>query len=159
MVTTNSFAIDNIQVNPHDFRYVDCLFSSDESERALGERSEQAYVEMMRRLKPILKYVANERGMDRNGFVIHYAKVYSDVVNHFDIVLTHAGFFGIWLKGTAQEPIDLQDENFWETLPFCSLLTGLQQMLEKAEEKKRQNADAIASRREFVEGILKDFQK
>lgn len=151
MVTTNS-CLTNL-----DFRAIDYLLSSDEGEKMLGERSKEAYEEVMGRLKPILKYVTNERRTDARCFYVHFTTLFTQ--DSEDVVMDWNGNLGVWPKGTDNEPVEIREENFWKYLPFCALLNGLREMLVKAEERKRQDLQAIATRREFVESVLADFQK
>lgn len=147
MVTTNSL----------DFRAIDVILSpANEEERILGERSKQAYEAVMERLKPILKYVATTRGVDKQCIVVHFAVALDEATQN--IIIDRNGNLGVWAKGASNEPCEFCTADFWEYLPFCSLLDGLRGMLAKAEEKKLQDARAIAARREHIEGVLESFK-
>lgn len=151
MVTTNS-------ATDLNFRVIDYRFSDEPEEQALYEKASAAYEEVMKRLKPILKYVATEQVYNHSGIVTMISRVCP--VENATVVLTRQGELTLLLdrdeKGRDGLCVSNQ-EDFWEFLPFCTLLTGLRDMLAKAEEKKREDVSALAERRQFIETVLVSF--
>lgn len=150
MVTTNSAA-------RLDFRAIDYRFSEEPEEQALYGKACEAYKEVMRRLKPILKYVATEQVYNYDGVLTMIARVCP--AENATVALARQGELTILdrdEKGSDGLCWSSQ-EGFWEMLPFCTLLTGLRDMLAKAEEKKREDISALAERRQFIETVLVSF--
>jgi len=145
MVTTNS----------KDFRAIYYRFSTEPDERALYKQAEAAYEKVMRLLRPILKYITIETGFDEFAITVRFATVIS--IAQGVVIIDREGH--LRLRDRDSSLCEWRTVDYWDTLPFCDLLAGLSDILAKAEEQKRLEAQALKMRREEIVNILKPFMK
>ena len=144
MVTTNS----------EEYRAIDYLMSQQAEEYDLGVQCQMAFAEIMRRLAPILKYIATEHIPTQNAILTKAVAVIK--TSDLDVILDWRGKFQ---QKNSDGLYEIMQDDGWLYLPFVSMLIGLRDALVIAEERKRKHMESLAERHAFVEGILNLFQQ
>ncbi len=138
MVTANSLSQDL------NFRLIDLTRSSAPEDEELARLARETVGQLVSALKPILHYVCTP---EKNKKVVVIADKDTGW-NDSWIGLAEDGNFGLLQGGSFTDRSDV-----WHMMNFQDFLDCLQRVFREAEDKRRTHLDAVAKRRELLEGI------
>jgi len=140
-------------ISEDNSRAVDFLLSGHLEESELGEQIKRAFEETIRQINSVLKYLATENISTADCLKTKAVSILK--TEDHDVILDWRGNLQQKREDGLYEMMRGED---WIYLPYHSLLFGLRDALANAEERKKKQMEAFASRREFVEGIIKSLE-